>query len=70
MQKSILNKRRLDKRTVRISKIGQNKPEQLFWLNQSPESRLEALEYLRLQSGYNPSERLQRTVIVIKRLWR
>ncbi len=59
---------RLDKTVVKITTIDDQKGWLDYWLKQPVVERIRALEELRKQSGYDPTERLQRSIVTIKRL--
>lgn len=61
---------RLDKSVVTIGTLGDHHSALEYWLKQPPIERLRALEYLRQLSGYDPTQRLDRSVITVKRLRR
>lgn len=49
-----------------LSKFSSIKEDLAYWLSKTPEERIAAVDYLRLQI-YGSSERLQRSARVIKR---
>jgi len=57
---------RMNRSVTKISKLGQEAPNFEYWLTQSPERRISAIEFLRKQ--YNGTEsRLQRVYRITQR---
>ena len=57
---------RMNRSITKISKLGQETPNHEYWLTQSPERRISAIEFLRKQ--YNGTEsRLQRIYRITQR---
>ena len=60
---------RLDRNHIAIFELGKEPKNYLFWLEQSVEKRLAALEFYRQQyhQGYGTQSRLQRVYTIIER---
>jgi hypothetical protein len=60
---------RLDKAAFSVVRLGDDSADKAYWLAQSPQARLKALELMRqVAYGYNPATaRLERVFEVIRR---
>ncbi len=59
---------RLDRSKIIVFRLGEEPKNYLFWLQKSPQERLEAIEFYRLQSfNYATQSRLQRVYRIAQR---
>ena len=57
---------KMDRSAVNIVKMGEEEPSWKYWLTQTPEQRISAVEFLRRQYA-GTEQRLQRVYTIIER---
>jgi hypothetical protein len=60
-----IDSEKLDKTSFSVTSLYDEPEEKQYWLNKTPQERLEALELMRqIIYGYDPSTRLQRVLTI------
>ncbi len=58
---------KVDRKAIKIGKVGEPSDEKSYWLSKTPDERLEAVEIMReILYGCNLSDRLQRVFEIVQ----